>query len=350
MPDGKPNEKRKKTKSSKSWFRSPLFKVALALFLISLIAASSTVLYFYVEYSRIIDRKLSGEIFKNTAKIYATPYHIYPGQKLTPDAVVSRLQRAGFETSDKGSDSDGLYEVSGNRITIHPRSGDPLRLDFQKGTLSRIVKLNGNTEADEAWLPPELVTSLFDESREKRRIVEFKEIPKNLVNALLASEDQRFYSHHGLDPIRAVGALVADLRSRKRPQGGSTLTQQLARSLWASDYSDFMNMDVTLKRKLREAFMAILLEQRLTKQQILTMYANEVYLGQRGSFSIRGFGEGANSYFGKDIGELTLPEEAMLVGVIPAPNAFSPTKYRDRAISRRNLVLSEMQSLGMISK
>jgi penicillin-binding protein 1B len=346
MPDRKP----KRAKSSKGWFRSPLFKIALAVFLIGFITASSTVLYFYIQYSRIIDRKLSGEIFKNTARIYATPFHIYPGQKLAPEMVVSRLQRAGFEAADKGIKSDGAYDVGDNRITIRPLTGDPLRLDFQKGTLSRIVKLNGNLEADEAWLPAELVTSLFDESREKRRIVEFKEIPKNLVNALLASEDQRFYSHHGLDPIRAVGALVADLRSRKRPQGGSTLTQQLARSLWASDYSDFMNMDVTLKRKLREAFMAILLEQRLTKQQILTMYANEVYLGQRGSFSIRGFGEGANAYFNKDIGELNLPEEAMLVGVIPAPNAFSPTKYPDRAKNRRNLVLTAMQSLSMISK
>src|SRR5579884_1816155 len=314
--------KPERAKSSKRWFRSPLFKVALAVFLLGLIAVSSTVLYFYVQYSRIIDRKLSGEIFKNTAKIYATPYHIYPGQKLTPDAVISRLQHAGFETTEKGSTGDGVYDVSGSRITIRPTVGDPLRLDFQKGTLSHILRLNGNSEADEAWLPAELVTNLFDQSREKRRILQFKELPKNLINALLASEDQRFYSHHGLDPVRAVGAVVADLRSRKRPQGGSTLTQQLARSLWASEYADFLHMDVTLKRKLREAFLAILLEQRLTKDQILTMYANEVYLGERGSFSIRGFGEAANAYFGKEIGELSLPEEAMLVGIIPAPNAF----------------------------
>src|SRR5215831_8576086 len=157
MPDGKPNEKRKKTKSSKSWFRSPLFKVALALFLISFIAASSTLLYFYVEYARIIDRKLSGEIFKNTARIYATPFHLYPGQKLTPETVVSRLHRAGFESEDKGISGDGVYDVGRNRITIRPKEGDPLRLDFQNGVLNRIIKINGNTEADEAWLPAELV-------------------------------------------------------------------------------------------------------------------------------------------------------------------------------------------------
>src|SRR5437016_5828310 len=111
-----PYRKPRKAKSSKAWFRSRLFKIALAVFLIGFIAASSTLLYFYVEYSRIIDRKLSGEIFKNTAKIYATPYHIYPGQKLTADAVVNRLQRAGFETSDKGIAGDGVYEVASNRI------------------------------------------------------------------------------------------------------------------------------------------------------------------------------------------------------------------------------------------
>src|SRR5215467_5885721 len=133
MPDRK--SRRTKTskawfrslKVSKGWFRSPLFKIALAVFLIGFIAASSTVLYFYIQYSRIIDRKLSGEIFKNTARIYATPFHIYPGQKLAPEVVVSRLQRAGFEAADKGIKSDGAYDLGDNRITIRPLTGDPLR-------------------------------------------------------------------------------------------------------------------------------------------------------------------------------------------------------------------------------
>src|SRR6185369_753759 len=177
----------------------------------------------------------------------------------------------------KGSTGEGVYEISGNRITIRPELGDVLRLDFQGGKLSRIVKPNNNVEDNEAWLPAELVTNLFDQSREKRRIVEFKEIPKHLSNALIASEDQRFYSHYGLDPIRLTGAIVSAVKDSHRVEGTSTLTQQLARNF-------FLSPDRSPSRKVREAFIAMLLEQRLTKDQILTMYANEVYLGERGSF------------------------------------------------------------------
>src|ERR1041385_5128727 len=141
-----PDPKRRKALFSKNFFRSPLFKIGLAVFLLGFIALSGVFLYFYAEYSKIIDRKLSGEVFKNTAKIYATPFHIYPGQKLTPDAVVTRLQRAGFETSEKGSTGEGVYDISGNRITIRPEIGDPLRLDFKDAKLVRIVKPSNNVE------------------------------------------------------------------------------------------------------------------------------------------------------------------------------------------------------------
>src|SRR5262249_33091026 len=140
-------------------------------------------------------------------QIFAAPYRIHPGQKLTSDDVVARLQRAGFDPTDKGGSDAGSYEVAGSRITIRPKVGDPLRLDFQKASLARIVKV-GTGETDEAWLPAELVTNLYDESREKRRIVEFKELPKYLVNALVASEDQRFFTHWGVDPVRLIGAFV----------------------------------------------------------------------------------------------------------------------------------------------
>jgi len=345
MTDRKPTN----AKTSKVWFRSPIFrsrafKIVLATFLFGFIAVSGTFLYFFVQYSRVIDRKLSGEVFKNTAKIYAAPYRIYAGQKLTLEATTGRLQRAGFETSNTAS-SDGMYEVNGNRLTIRPKMGDVLRLDFQKTTLSRIVKPGTEGEVDQAWLPAELVTTLYDESREKRRIVEFTEIPKVLSNALIASEDRRFYSHHGVDPIRLVGAVVAAIRKQNRVEGISTLTQQLARNFFLTNE----RFDRTPSRKLREAMIAVMLEQRLTKQQILTLYANEAYLGSRGSFAIHGFGEAAASYFGKDIGALTLPEAATLVAILPSPNAYSPSKYPDRAKNRRNVVLGVMHEEKMIT-
>src|ERR1041384_3174467 len=124
-------------KAEKFWnfFRSPLFKILLSLFLFFFIGTSALVLYYYNYYSRIIDRKLSGEIFKSTAQIYAAPYRIYPGQKLTLDNVVSRLQRAGFDSAAKGNSDDGLYEVNGNKITVRPKESDTLRLDFAKNSL-----------------------------------------------------------------------------------------------------------------------------------------------------------------------------------------------------------------------
>src|ERR1051326_4382018 len=158
-------QKRKKKKIL-NFFFSPLFKILLSLFLFFFIGTSSLVLYYYNYYSRIIDRKLSGEIFKSTAQIYAAPYRIYPGQRLGPDEAVLRLQRAGFDAAGKGNSDDGFYEAVSNKVTVRPKAGDTMRLEFAKNSLSRIVKVPGG-EASEAWLPAELVTSLSDQTREK---------------------------------------------------------------------------------------------------------------------------------------------------------------------------------------
>ena len=344
MDDRKPRQadrKPKRAKTSRLWYRSPAFKVLLALFIFSLIASSGITLYYYNYYSKIIDRRLDGEVFKRTARIYSTPFHVFPGQKVTADAVLARLQRAGFETPDKADLAEGTYEVASNKITIRPKGGEAMRLDFARNSLIRIVKLPGG-ETPDAWLPAELVTNLFDESRQKRRIVEFAELPNVLVDALVASEDQRFFSHWGLDPIRLTGAVIASIRKQERVEGTSTITQQLARNF-------FLTLDRRWSRKLAEALISLMLEQRLTKEQIITLYANEVYLGYRGSFSINGFGEGAAAFFGKDLGQLTLSEAATLVGVIPSPNAYEPSRHPERAKARRDTVMAAMVSTGAIT-
>ena len=344
MAERKPQKTKPSRKEKVSnFFRSPLFKVLLSLFLFFFIGTSALLLYYYNYYSRIIDRKLSGEIFKNTAQIYAAPFRVYPGQKLTTEDVVVRLQRAGFDMSAKTSTGEGVYELNANKLTIKPKTGDAMRLEFGKNSLTKIVKPAGG-ENSEAWLPAELVTNLYDESREKRRIVEYNDLPKVLVDALTAAEDQHFFTHWGIDPVRLVGAVVHSIRGSGRVGGTSTITQQLARNF-------FLTPDRSIKRKLNEIFISFLLEQRLTKQQILTMYANEVYLGQRGSFSINGFGEASIAYFGKDLSALTLPEAATLAGIIPSPNGkFSPVKHADDAKRRRNNVLTAMRSMGTISE
>jgi penicillin-binding protein 1B len=192
-------------------------------------------------------------------------------------------------------------------------------------------------------LSPKLLTNLSGTSRVKRRLVEFKDLPKVLVDAVTAGEDQGFFSHHGLAPSRIVGALYSNLHEGHRLQGGSTITQQLARNI-------FLTAAPTWRRKIPEALIALILERRLTKEQIFAMYSNEVYMGQRGSFAIHGFGEGAAAMFGKTLPELTLSEAATLAGIIPAPNAYSPSEHPGRATARRNLILKAMRQNEAITQ
>ena len=346
--DSNPGKQRKRSKSRvlstlKRWTHSTIFKIFLLLVVAGFIGGTGFLIYHYEKDSRTIDRFLAGELFQHTARIYARPYHIYPGMKLKPEAVVARLQRAGYEPGGAKSAENGFYQIGTNKITVEPSVGEPVRMDFDKGILTRIVKTKAG-EVQEAWLPPELVTNLFNSSREKRRIVDFNELPPVLVNALIAQEDRRFYGHWGIDPIRLVGAVVASIRDSHRIEGTSTLTQQLCKNF-------FLTVDRSPSRKIHEMFMAILLERRTTKEQILTMYANDINLGQRGSFNIRGFSEGAATFFGKDLTALTLPEAATLVGIIPAPNgAYSPTKHPEEARRRRNLVITAMADMGKITR
>ena len=214
------------------WFRKPIFKIFLSLFLLVFIVLSGITLYYYRYYSQMIDRRLQGEVFQRTASLYAAPYHIYPGQKLKADAVIGRLQRAGFEPQGSNHPGAGTYELAKGRIlTIKPSSGDAMQLRFDGNALGAISKAKTG-ELEDALLPPELVTGLVDDNRQKRRIVEFKELPPVLVNALIAAEDNRFYRHFGIDPIRLAGAVVQSVSRGGRVQGTSTLTQQLARNFF----------------------------------------------------------------------------------------------------------------------
>lgn len=333
---------RKPRFSIRGWIHKPVFKIALAAFLLLLIAFSGVVLYYYQYYSRIIDRRLNGEIFQNTAKLYAAPYEVYTGQPLTAEAVVGRLQRAGFEPVGSPHLGEGSYEIKNQRLTITPAEGDPLHLDIEKGFLIRIIK-GKSTEVSEAYLPAELVTAFSDKDRQKRRIVEYRELPKVLIDALVAAEDNRFFRHWGIDPVRLTGALVQSGGDLDKVRGTSTITQQLARNF-------FLTRKRSSIRKLNEIFISLILEQRLTKEQILTLYANDVYLGARGSFQIKGFGEGAAAYFNKDLTALTLPEAALLTAIIPAPSGTaSPIKNPEEAKKRRNIVLNSMAELNFIT-
>ncbi len=178
--------------------------------------------------------------------------------------------------------------------------------------------------------------------KEKRRVVKFEDIPKVLVNAVVSVEDKRFFQHAGFDPLRILKAAYVDLREGYRAQGASTLSMQTARMFW-------LDQEKRWSRKAAETLITIQLEWRLSKEQIFEYYANQVDLGRRGSFAIRGFGEASLVYFGKDLSQLTLQDAAALAGFIQRPNYTNPFRWPERAQARRNIVLSLMRDNGYIT-
>ena len=296
----------------------------------------------------MIDLRLSGHIQQTTARIYAAPMRISAGQALTVGGLADHLQRAGYSELDV-SGTPGRYILHGNEIEIRPSresyftDKNRIVVSFSGKGIQKIRSMDSGAALDSAEVEPELLTSLFDDSREKRRAMRYDDIPKVLRDAVLSVEDRRFFEHPGFDAIRILGAAWADLRHGARVQGGSTISMQVARSF-------FFNTDRTIRRKLAETMVALELEHRFTKQQIFELYANEIYLGNRGSFAIHGFGEASLAYFNKDVREVSLPEAAFLAGIIHAPNRYSTAEHRpERAVEARDRALLAMSENGAIS-
>ncbi|HXJ92042.1 MAG TPA: PBP1A family penicillin-binding protein [Terriglobia bacterium] len=315
------------------------------------IVSASVFTYFYVRFSSEIDARLSGQIFDRASVVFSAPTPITVGEAVTPDEVAARLRRALYA---EGSGSRvGIYTLEGDGIKIRPGSqsyfaGEPVKegaatVGFKGGRVAYINTGEDQGAVDRYFLEPEPITTLFDQSRTKRRLVRYQDLPPVLINAVLAAEDRRFNSHHGVNFYRIFDAALKDIRSDERLQGGSTLTMQLARNF-------FLTPERTVRRKAAEMFLAMVLEQRLSKEQIFELYANEVYLGQRGSFSIDGFSAAAAAYFNKDVKNLNLSEAALLAGLIRGPNLYSPYRHPQAALRVRNYVLQEMANDGFASE
>jgi penicillin-binding protein 1B len=319
-------------------------RLGLAIFaavLLSLLAGGGVFAYYWVGYGRMIDQLLAGHINQSAARIYAAPSRIAVGEAMTADGLIDHLQMAGY-TENRDLGATGWYAQQKNAVEIHPGKDsyfagkNALRLEFGGKEIRGIRKLADRSDSDTAEIEPPLLTNLFDSSREKRRQVRFEDIPHVLIDAVLSAEDKRFFEHPGFDVIRIGGAALADLRGQ-RMEGASTLTMQLARSI-------FFTPERTLRRKVAETMVALQLEQRFSKEKIFELYANEIYLGNRGSFAIHGFAEGSLAYFNKDIRDLTVPEAAFLAGIIRAPNRYSSAeRHPDRAIEARDRVLKQME-------
>ncbi len=328
----------------------PLLKIAIGVAVFFGLAGAIAFTYAYVYFSRIIDNRLNGPIFGNTSRIYASPTPMFVGEPMKVAEIAGSLRRAGY--TDNKNNRVGWYNPVSGGIEIFPGPDSYFQAEaglikVSGGKVERIVSLGDNTDRQRYDLEPEVITNLYDRAREKRRLVRYEDLPPHLVNAVLAIEDRHFFEHSGVDFLRVGKAAYDDARGHHikgaNVQGASTISMQLAGLF-------FLNRnEKTWKRKISETVITLELEQRLSKKQIFEDYMNQVNFGQRGSFSINGIGEASLAYFDKDVKQLTLPEAALLAGIINGPSFYSPYRQPERARERRNLVLSQMATFGSIT-
>ncbi|HHO67673.1 MAG TPA: penicillin-binding protein 1B [Gammaproteobacteria bacterium] len=295
-------------------------------------------------------RQFEGKRWSLPARVYARPLELYVGLPLSPSAFADELRALGYRFVSRPR-RPGEVARDGGRFELVTR---PFRFWDGEEPSRRLqlrfssVRLEGLHDGARravalARLDPLEIGSIHTARQEDRVLLRLSDVPPELVQALIAVEDRDFYRHHGIS-LRAIGrAMLANLRAGGVVQGGSTLTQQLVKNF-------FLSSDRSLWRKLNEALMALLLELRYDKDEILEAYINEIYLAQDGQRAIHGFGLGSRYYFQRPVDELDTARIALLVGMVKGPSYYNPRRHPERARERRNLVLRIMREQGIISR
>jgi penicillin-binding protein 1B len=340
-------------------FRRFLKFAFLGVALVALFCIPPALYYFSVYYRALgqeVVTRFSGKRWNIPSRIYSDAAIVYPGQKLSDLGFFQRLARLNYHRVDSGQvNSRGEYSYDEKQgvleIFLHSFSypyrefpGELIAMQLSKdGVIQSMSDPSARKPVYSMELEPELISGIFQGSWDQRRLVRLSQIPPAFVDAILAAEDHRFYEHHGVDPVRIIKAAIVDLTSGHIRQGGSTLTQQLMKNF-------FLSNQRTWKRKLKEALMAYIAEQKYSKDEILENYINDIYLGQRGSEGIYGVWEASQYYFSKDPRDLTIGEMATIAGMISSPNRLNPLRHPNAARQRRNEVLAAMLQDGYISK
>lgn len=318
-------------------------------FLLLLVGALGGVLY-GLHLDGIVSEKFEGKRWALPARVYARPLELYAGRPLTTEALEGELDRLRYRKVAEPA-GPGTYARTGGRFLVRTRDfpfwdgSEPsrlLELRLAGGKVERMADAGGGPEPALVRLDPALIASIYPTHNEDRVLVQSKDLPELLVNALLAVEDRDFYSHHGVDPFAIGRAFFRNLAAGAVVEGGSTLTQQLVKNF-------YLTQERTLTRKVNEALMALVLDLRYGKDEILEAYANEIFLGQDGSRAIHGFGLASHFYFDRSLDELGIPETALLVGLIKGPSYFDPRRHPQRATERRNLIIQTMGQRGVIT-
>jgi len=304
-----------------------------------------------LELDQTVRDRFEGPRFSVPSKVYSAPVVVYPGTEWQRVDLQGWLARLGYREQPEGGQLEaGRFEWQPGRLRVHLRAfAHPLRpeparslvFELGGGVIREIVDSSDQSIVDVVVLEPEPVSAFLGSDRQQRDLVSIDEVPRHLVNAIYSVEDRRFEQHHGIDFRRIVGAFLANVKAGRITQGASTLTQQLVKNF-------FLTPERTFSRKAREAVMALIVEARYEKAEILEAYLNEIYLGQRGSTQVHGVGEAARLYFGKRAADLSLAESALIAAIIQSPNGISPHRSPERARERRDLVLEMMADVGYV--
>ena len=296
-----------------------------------------------------VTEQFEGRRWTLPARVYAQPIDLYAGQQLSAQRFADELERLGYLAAGN-ADRPGTYRRKGDQVSVYvrefrfadgPQQARALKLGFAGGTIASLQDAQGR-EVPVFRLDPLLIGSIFPIHGEDRIVVAPDEVPPLLPEALKAVEDRKFDTHHGVNPLAILRALFVNVRAGQIEQGGSTLTQQLVKSY-------FLDSRRTLRRKAEEAVMAVILESRFEKADIMNAYINEIYLGQDGRRAVHGFGLASQFYFGKPLAELDLPEIALMVAIVRGPSYYDPRRQPERALERRNLVLRVLAEQDVVS-
>jgi penicillin-binding protein 1B len=298
-----------------------------------------------------IDQRFSGRRWAVPSKAFSDTTLLYPGITFPRDRLDAKLTRLGYRKVSRKPGAKGELRpgpsglevfVRDLRIPGRTRDGFPVRIDFDKNRIESLSRIDTGEPLSLLELEPEELMRFFGPEREERRLVSIDQVPEHVIHAVLAAEDARFFQHPGMDPLGILRALLNNLRHGSLREGGSTITQQLAKNY-------FLTPERSLSRKLRELLISLLMEANYSKREILEIYLNEIYLGSKGSVSVNGIGEASFFYFGKPVDALTPAEAATIAGLIRAPNHYSPFVNKERALGRRNVVLQGMAEHGWLS-
>jgi len=341
-----PSRKRKKSgRRRRRARRGGRLRLIASLLLVVTVVASAAFIYTYVE----IRSRFEGRLWALPSRVYSAPVALARGATLPREILVRQFDRLGYGELDPEAPLPGRYRSIGSTVDVYLRAFEIAgeRFDARRVKLrysgSEIVSIEGGgaKRLDRVLLEPELLATLHGVQQEDRDVVRLPEIPKEQVLAVLAAEDARFYSHRGVDLRAVVRAALANLRSARIVQGGSTITQQTVKNL-------YLGQERTWWRKAREVVMAAILDWKISKDRILEVYLNEVYLGQRGSVAVCGLQAASNLYFGRDLRDVSLGEQALLAGMIRSPGLYNPFQHPERALARRDQVLDAMVRLELV--